>query len=163
MWKAIYVKSRHEKKVAESLKNQGIETYVPLRKKLKEWSDRKKWVEEPVISCYVFLNIEENQREEILRNKSVVAFVRNRGKDAKISKQEIDIMKSILSENEIEVNLENISLEVGQICEVIKGPMGGKIVKLYEKKGKRKVGVVLEELKIGLSIDINPAYLKVLG
>ena len=163
MWKAIYVKSRHEKKIAEFLKNQGIETYVPLRKKLKEWSDRKKMVEEPVISCYVFLNIEDNQREEILRNKSVVAFVRNREKDAKISKQEIDIMKSILSENEIEVNLEDISLKVGQICEVIKGPMKGKIVKLYEKKGKRKVGVVLEELKIGLSIDINPAYLKVLG
>ncbi|MBL7901687.1 MAG: hypothetical protein JNK73_06805 [Bacteroidia bacterium] len=36
-WKVIYVSSRAEKKVAERLKEKGIESYVPLKKELKQW------------------------------------------------------------------------------------------------------------------------------
>lgn len=162
MWYAIYVKSRHEKKVAELLEEKGIEAYVPLKKILKQWSDRKKWVEEPVITCYVFVNIDGSQRESVLQTQSVVGYVRNNKQDAKVSNQEIEIMKSILSEPDLEVNLETERLCVGQLCEVISGPLVGKKVKLYELKGKKKVGVCLEELKMGLTIDINPDYLRVL-
>jgi len=163
MWYAIYVKSRHEKKVAELLEEKGIEAYVPLKKILKQWSDRKRWVEEPVLTCYVFVNIEGSQRESVLQTPSVVGYVRSNRKDAGISNQEIEIMKCILSEPEIEVNLETERLRVGQLCEVISGPLIGKKVKLYELKGKKKVGVCLEELKIGLIVDIDPVYLNILG
>jgi len=160
MWYAIYVKSRHEKKVAELLEEKGVEAYVPLKKILKQWSDRKIWVEEPVITCYVFVNIEGSQRERVLQTQSVVGYVRNNNKDARIFDQEIEIMKSILSEPGLEVNLETDKLMVGQLCEVIAGPLIGKKVKLYELKGKRKVGVCLEELKMGLTIDINLVLLR---
>ncbi len=160
MWYAIYVKSRHEKKVAGLLEEKGIEAYVPLKKTLKQWSDRKKWVEEPVITCYVFINIEGSQRESVLQTKSVVGYVRNNSKDARVSDQEIEIMKSILGEPELEVNLETDKICIGQLCEVTAGPLIGKKVKLYQLKGKKKVGVCLKELKMGLTVDINPAYLR---
>ncbi len=162
MWFAIYVKSRHEKKVAALLGEKGIEAYVPIIKVLKQWSDRKKWVEEPLISCYVFVNIEGLQRECVLQTQGVVGYVRNNKKDAVVHDQEIGIMKSILREPDLEVNLETEQLRVGQLCEVISGPLMGKKVKLYEQKGKKQVGICLEELKMGLIIDINPSYLKVL-
>ena len=163
MWNAIYVKSRQEKKVAELLEGKGMEAYVPLKKVLKQWTDRKKWVEEPVITCYVFVKVGASQRESVLQTKGVVGFVKNNKRDAKISDQEIEIMKSILSESELEVNLEAEKFSVGQLCEVIAGPLMGKKVKLYELKGKKIVGVCLEELKMELTVDINPECLKVLG
>ena len=57
LWYAVHVMPRWEKKVYTALLEQHIETYAPLQKRLKQWSDRKKWVEEPVIRSYVFVKI----------------------------------------------------------------------------------------------------------
>ncbi|MBC8342565.1 MAG: UpxY family transcription antiterminator, partial [Bacteroidetes bacterium] len=56
-WYAAYTKSRNEKKVSERLSEQAVEHYLPLHKILKQWSDRKKWVEEPVFKSYIFIKI----------------------------------------------------------------------------------------------------------
>ena len=162
MWHAIYVKSRHEKKVADKLKGKGIETYVPIRKVMKQWSDRKKWIEEVVVSCYVFVNGDGINRDEILQTNGVVGFVRNNKKDAKVSNQEIEIMKSILNEPDVKVSMESNEFSVGQFCEVVNGPLQGKKVKLYEFRGKEKVGVFFEEMKMGLTVDINTSCLSFL-
>lgn len=160
MWYALYVKSRHEKKVAALLKDKGIEAFVPLRRTLRQWSDRKKWVEEPVITCYVFINIIASQREGVLKTPSVVGYVRNNKRDATIPDEEMNIMKSILNVPDVDVNLERDDLKVGQLCEVVAGPMNGMRVKLYEIRGRKKVGVYIEDLNMGLTLEINPGYLK---
>ena len=54
-WYAIYTRSRGEKVTAKLLSDQGIEAYLPLQRKLRQWSDRKKWVEVPYINSYVFV------------------------------------------------------------------------------------------------------------
>jgi transcription antitermination factor NusG len=162
MWYAIYVKSRHEKKVVDQLKEKGIEAYVPLKKTLKQWTDRKKWIEEPVITCYVFVNIEGSQRESVLQTKGVVGYVRSNRKDARVSDEEMQIMKSILSESELDVSIETNNFCIGQLCEVVVGPLKGKKVKLFELRGKKKVGVFLQDLKMGLIVDISPSCLKIL-
>lgn len=72
-------------------------------------------------------------------------------------------MKSILSEPELDVSLEKNNLCVDQLCEEIAESLRGNKVKLYEFKGKKKVEVCLEELEMGLTVDINPRHLKSLG
>ena len=37
-------------------RGKGIESYLPLKKVLKQWSDRKKWVEEPLFRSYIFIH-----------------------------------------------------------------------------------------------------------
>lgn len=56
-WYVLYVNVRHEKKVMHRLLEKGIEAYVPISRKLKQWSDRKKWVEEPLFTGYVFVKV----------------------------------------------------------------------------------------------------------
>lgn len=104
IWKAIYVASRGEKKVAERLLNEGIEVYLPLRKTVKQWSDRKKTVREPMLPGYIFVKIEvsETIRLKILSIQGVVAFVRDLGKDAVIPEREISTLR----------NIENLGYEV---------------------------------------------------
>lgn len=94
-WKVIYVSSRAEKKVAERLKEKGIECYVPIKKELKQWSDRKKMVESPLISGYVFVRPDALQRDQVLQNQGVLNYVRYNGGDAIVREIEIEALKSI--------------------------------------------------------------------
>ena len=61
-WFDIYTKSKNEKKVVEGLEKIGIEVYCPMITKVKQWSDRKKKVETPLINSYVFVNIKDQNR-----------------------------------------------------------------------------------------------------
>ena len=42
-WYAVYVRANAERKLFDNLKEKNIECYLPMRKVLKYWSDRKKW------------------------------------------------------------------------------------------------------------------------
>ena len=61
-WFAIYTKPKNEKKVVEGLEKIGVEVYCPMITQVKQWSDRKKKVEMPLINSYVFVNIADKNR-----------------------------------------------------------------------------------------------------
>jgi transcriptional antiterminator RfaH len=65
-WYPVYTHPRAEKKACQALINKGIETYLPLHKQLKQWSDRKKWVEEPLIKSYLFVRITTLEQTKVL-------------------------------------------------------------------------------------------------
>ncbi len=96
-WHAIYVSSRTEKKVAEILVSKKIESYVPLVKTMRQWSDRKKMVELPLLNGYVFVNINPSQTDTVLQTRGVVSFVKSEGKIALVRDIEIDRLKQLVS------------------------------------------------------------------
>ena len=95
-WRAIYVASRQEKNTARLLSEKGIETYLPLVKTMRQWSDRKKMVEFPLLNGYVFVAIEPVQKEPVLQTRGVVCFVRCEGKDAVVRPEEIARLKQLV-------------------------------------------------------------------
>ena len=93
-WYAIYTKSRMEKKVSLRLEELGIEAYCPTTKRKKQWSDRKKWLEEVLFRSYVFVNIDlEKQSGLVRRTFGVVNFVYWLHKPAVIQDDEIHAIK----------------------------------------------------------------------
>ncbi len=96
-WRAVYVSSRQEKKVNNLLSERGIETYLPLIKTLRQWSDRKKMVEFPLIPGYVFVRSSEMERLAILQTRGVVNFVRNNGKIGIVYNKEIETIKQLIA------------------------------------------------------------------
>lgn len=96
-WHAFYTKPRTEKKLAERLRAKGFEVYAPTQTVLKQWSDRKKKVEEPLFRSYVFVNIDPKDQLEILQTPGTVAMVRWLGKAAIIRDEEIAAIKEFLS------------------------------------------------------------------
>jgi len=95
-WHAIYVSSRQEKKVYEALILKGLESYLPLVKTMRQWSDRKKMVEMPLINGYVFLNVATTDYQSVYDTFGVVNFVRSEGKIAKIRAIEIERLKQLV-------------------------------------------------------------------
>lgn len=106
-WFVIYTKSRSEKKVHSRLQEAGVESYCPLNKVLRQWSDRKKLVEEPLFRSYVFVHIAKNEQRKVLDIPGVVCFVHWLGKPAIVREKEIEIIRKFLDEYE---NLEAVPL-----------------------------------------------------
>ena len=97
-WYALYTKPRWEKKVSALLEAKGIEYYCPLNKVVKQWSDRKKTVLEPLFKSYVFVQIEKSRKWELLTINGIVNYVYWLGKPARIKENEIDTVRKFLTE-----------------------------------------------------------------
>jgi len=99
-WFAVYTKPRWEKKVNSLLTAKGIETYCPLNKVRKKWSDRVKMVEEPLFKSYVFVHVAESDHTPVRMTNGVLNYVYWNGKPAIIKEREIDTIKKFLNDYE---------------------------------------------------------------
>src|SRR4030042_2560830 len=95
-WYALYTHSRAEKKVAEELERQGIEHYLPLYKTLRQWSDRKKKVELPLIRSYLFVKIREKKSYPVLQTPGVMRIVSFSGRPVPIPDWQIENLRIVL-------------------------------------------------------------------
>ena len=123
-WYAVYTKGRWEKKVHKMLMEAGIESYCPLNKVLRRWSDRVKKVEEPLFKSYVFVHITPQQKPLVREIDGVVNFVYWLGKPAIIRDGEIAEIKRFMGEHE-SVTVLPIGTHIlpGQRLRVISGIM----------------------------------------
>ena len=160
-WFAIYVKSRTEKKVSSELEKQGIDHYLPLIKILKQWSDRKKWVHEPLFRSYVFVHVDPLQYFEVLKAINVVRYITFEGKAVKIPPQQIEAVKYFLDDAE-PMELSEESWEKGQQVEVITGNMTGLTGELVEVKNKHQVRIKIEAINQVIFIQIPKNRLRII-
>jgi transcription antitermination factor NusG len=96
-WYAVYTKPRWEKKVYALLAAKGMEAYCPLNRVRKKWSDRVKWVEEPLFKSYVFVRVAEAGLAEVRLTNGVVNFVYWLGKPAMVRDKDIAIIRQFLT------------------------------------------------------------------
>jgi transcription antitermination factor NusG len=162
-WYAAYTKPRWEKKVSRVLDLKGVECWCPLRKIEKQWSDRKKIVEEPLFTSYVFIRIDDKEKSDVLITDGVLNFVHHVGKPAIIRDEEIDLIKKYLSEKDATITVQSLdSLDQNTRIKVNHGVFmdtTGTVV----KGGKKKVFVKLESLDQVMIVEfpiehLSPLY-----
>ncbi|WP_316632823.1 UpxY family transcription antiterminator [uncultured Flavobacterium sp.] len=108
-WYVVYTKPKWEKKVAEKLNQIGIECYCPLITQIKEWSDRKKKVEVPLFNSYVFVQLENVDRNSVFQIAGVVRYLFWLGKPAIVRDEEINIIKkSLMASNISDISVNSI-------------------------------------------------------
>lgn len=96
-WFALYTKPRAEFKAAAEIEGEGVQIYLPTVTRIKQWSDRKKKVTEPVLRSYIFIFANEKERVNSLEQRSVVRCIFDGGKPAKIPEWQIENLKRMLS------------------------------------------------------------------
>ncbi|MBA3673389.1 MAG: UpxY family transcription antiterminator [Chitinophagaceae bacterium] len=157
-WYAVNTKPRWEKKVAKELDLKGIINYCPLNKVVKQWSDRKKVIFEPIFKSYVFVKIEEQKKWDIKRINGILNYVYWLGKPAKIKEDEINIIKNFLGEfNEVQV--EQIGLQVTQKVRIKQGVLMNYEGILVEILGSRAV-VKIQSMGLQLSAEFDKKNLE---
>ncbi len=142
-WFALYTKPKYEKKVADRLEKSGIEVYCPMVTQIKQWSDRKKKVETPLIPSYVFVNIEEKNRNDVFDIPGVVRYLFWLGKPAIVRENEILALKESLKETFSAVEI--FPYKKGDSINISEGPFKGK-EGIIKQVGKNRMQLVLKEL-----------------
>lgn len=159
-WFAMYTRSRNEKKVYLELQNAGIEAYLPLVKRLRIWSDRKKMVEEPLFRSYIFVHITEADYFTALNVPGAVRFITFGGKAVPIPENQIIAIRNYLDDFE-EVPDDGALLEAGQLVKIKSGPMEGLIGKLIRYRNRHRLIIQIDA--IGQSISLSVPRSKVEG
>lgn len=159
-WFALYTKPRWEKKVDGILIRKGIECWCPLQKIEKQWSDRKKIIEEPLFKSYVFVHINEAQeRLNVLMTDGVLNFVHYLKKPAIIRDEEVELIKKYLSEEEAKISiysLEGFKEETKvRINHGVFMDNQGTVI----RGGKKKVYVKLDSLGQVMVVEFPVEYL----
>ena len=137
-WLALYSRPRWEKKVAQLLTEKGLESYCPVNKVRRKWSDRVKIVEEPLFKSYVFVRVTDEDRTAVRMTPGVINFVYWNGKPALIKEKEINAIKQFLNDYE-NVEVKPIKLELNQRVKITKGPLmdqEGQVLELQRKTVK---------------------------
>lgn len=152
-WTAFYTKPRSEKKAAERLLSKGLEVYCPTTTVVKQWSDRKKKIKEPVFSSYIFARVNEVTRQQILTDPSIVSSVFWLKKPVQIRDAEIQAIRDFLNEFP---KAKSASLEIsrGDRAVITAGPLRGEEGVVREKRGAK---VLLQLYSLGLELQAEIA------
>jgi transcriptional antiterminator RfaH len=158
-WYAVYTKPRSEKKLADRLNEKGIEAYVPMRRTLKQWSDRKKMVDEPLISSYVFVNVPSVHYYEVLNTPGAVKYIWFSGKPAVIPSCQIDNLKLVIG-SVPGIDCVSAGLLRGSHVKINSGPMKDLTGELMFHAGKHKVMIRVDHIGKALLLTISPHLLE---
>ena len=96
-WYVVYTKPKWEKKVAERLNEIGINSYCPLITKISQWSDRKKKIQVPLFNSYIFVYVEEKDRNVIFDIPGAIRYLFWLGKPAVVKDKEIQTIQNWLN------------------------------------------------------------------
>jgi transcription elongation factor/antiterminator RfaH len=149
-WYAVYTLPKMERKIHSELVNQKVTSYLPMQKVCRKWSDRIKELRIPLFPNYLFVQIQEKERGDVLKVSGVTRFIKFDGRPVVISDNEIETIRK-LECSDIEIEAGFVS---GDRVQVVQGPFVGLEGILFRKKGKERFGVVLNGLRQYLSLEI---------
>ncbi len=158
-WYPVYTKSRAEKKAYQELQKKGIEAYLPLKKELKQWSDRKKIVEEPLLKSYIFVRISCKEQTDVLMTQGISRFLYFSGKIAVMPDKQMEDLKLLMA-NSDELELIEHHIQPGEKVRINAGPMQGMLAELVSIKNKKTLILKLEHLGYALEIKTSMAFVE---
>jgi transcription antitermination factor NusG len=161
-WFALHTRARNERVVAWRLTQQGVTTFLPVTIEVRRWSDRKKRIETPLFSCYVFVRLSGTAEERLAmyHTDGIFGVVGARGEGIAIPDEQIDSIKTLV-EQKIACR-EHPFLKVGQRVRVHGGAMDGIEGVLQACNGDRTLVVSVDAIQRSLAIRIEGYDVEVL-
>ncbi len=156
-WYVIYTYPNNEKKIYNELCKRDITAFLPTKKTIRQWSDRKKWIEVPLFPNYVFVKVPVEATWEILMIDGVVKYVTFSGARAVVTEREIECVRRLLLG--IDVSTSDFLNVTGEAVRVKQGPLAGMKGKVVCRRGATRFYVELESINHTISVEIDAALL----
>jgi len=155
-WLALYTKPKHEFKAALQLEAENVIVYLPTIAVIKQWSDRKKKVTEPLFRSYIFIHADEAERLRALEQNAVVKTIFFDGKPAVIPEWQIDNLKKLLTSNE-KIKVFN-GIVTGMKVKIESGSFSGIEGVVYNvSKDEQVLAIVIEMLNRSVTVSLPSA------
>lgn len=161
-WYAIYTRANGEKKLFDNLREKNIECYLPTRKVLKVWSDRKKWVEEPLFRCYIFVKVSYKEFFNVLNTPGAVCYISFGGRAQSIPEVQITNIKSFLYQSDHEVTLTYERIQKGDVVEIQNGSLKGVKGEVANIFGQMRLLIRIESMNCSLYANISREEVKLI-
>jgi len=152
-WIALYTKPRAEKQVYQRLVQKGMEAYLPLIRQLRQWSDRKKWIEVPLFSSYVFARVDRKSYEVAVRTYGIVRAVWFNGRPAFIPATQIEAIRRFLEGNVAMEVINSRAVQPGDWVEIAEGPFRGIQGEVVQIRGASRFLIRIDAIGAALSIE----------
>lgn len=158
-WYVLYTKPLNEKKTASLLAQKGIKVYCPTREVVKQWSDRKKKILEPLFKSivFVFLGQYNTEQVDVLTTKGAVRFLWWQKKPGIVREEEIEAIQTILGKyKDYKIS---IDINEGQKVIITDGPLKDKIGKVLTINGS-KAYIHLQSIGWKVIVDLPSLSVK---
>jgi len=154
-WYALHTRARHEKMVEHRLQERGVQTFLPLVTEVHRWSDRKKSVQLPLFSSYVFAKFIANRTERlrVLRVESVLGLVGNGGEGSPIPEVEVDAVRTLV-EGKLSWSCHPF-LKIGQRVRIRGGALDGLEGILTSRNGSNTLVISIEAIQRSLAVSVE--------
>ena len=154
-WYAVHTRAQHEKAVAHRLCERGVQTFLPTVNEVHRWKDRKKTVELPLFSCYLFVRLlpRNEDRQKVLRTDSVLGLVGAQGVGSPIPDKQIDSIR-ILVEEKIPF-CSHPFLKIGQRVRIRGGALDGIEGIFLSRQGERRLVLSVNGMHRSFSIQVE--------
>lgn len=154
-WYAVQTRARHEKMVAHRLQEQGIATYLPIVTEVHRWSDRKKTVELPLFSCYLFARLmpTNEDRLRVLTLDGVFQLVGGGRQGTPIPDEQINAVRALI-DGQLPVSAYPF-LKIGQRVRIRSGALSGIEGILVARNGDRTLVVSVDAIQRSLAVRIE--------
>lgn len=159
-WHVVYTRPNAERKVASQITNMGIESYLPLYKVVKQWSDRKKKLELPLFPNYVFIRVDKVKRFDIFSIKEIVKFVTFESRPAVVPEAQLNKIKHLIERGE-DMQSANF-FEDGMKIKIKEGSFAGLEGVIVKKNNMLRLLIKVEPMMQAFSINISSHFLKYL-
>lgn len=161
-WYAIFTKPRSEKKVLQRMLDHEMDAFLPLIKTIRQWSDRKKTLEVPLIPSYVFVRMEERDLYKTLPIQGTVNVLKHLGRPAKIRDVEIENLRILSGNGENHQVSNKIDISSGDEVEVINGPFMGLIATCINDGKNHRVIVNIDAIGSCFNVNIPMSFLRII-
>jgi len=145
-WYVAFVRSCQERKVAGQLNANGIETFVPVQKVRRQWSDRVKMIDRPVLPGMVFVRCSEELRASTFgMTEGLTRYMMDITREAREplvvpDRQIADFMHVLRVINgEAELSVVNGDIAEGDMVRVVRGPLIGFVCECVEVMNKHNL------------------------
>ena len=154
-WFAVQTRPRHEKQVSLGLQEKGVRTFLPLYREKRKWTDRQQWIELPLFSHYVFVQIPltSESRVNVLRTSGVVRFAGASGYGTPIPDEQIGTLQAIVDRRVPLVPHEFI--RVGERVRIRGGALNGIVGIIAAIKNDRSLVVSVDLLQKSIALRID--------
>jgi transcription antitermination factor NusG len=158
-WYVAYTRHLCEKKVSERLTANEIEHYLPVYTIVRQWSDRKKKVEKPLISSVIFVKPKLGEINKIYSTPGINGLLQFNGKPAIVRENEIQNLRILLQEVHAD-ELEQETIQAGDMVEVIHGPFQGMQAYAIQMQNNIRLIIEIKSMGIGFSVNVPKSYVK---
>jgi transcription termination/antitermination protein NusG len=153
-WYAVYTCANREKRAASEISRRSVESFLPLYRTARRWSDRRVQIEVPLFAGYVFVHLALCDRLKVLQVPGVVRLVGFGGLPAALSDEQIDTLRAGLKGLRPEPHP---FLTVGRRVRIKGGPLAGMRGVLLRRKGRFRLVISIDLIQRAIAVDADLA------